>query len=139
MIEGFRFTVDPKENNQVLPMNRRMFFRHSMVECLPTAQNSTGGSTSLQEDRMILELLLRQNEVKDKLVKIMQKLHAVSSLKYNQFYSSAHTIPQQDSQNGKEADFDCMPMNMDVLDSAGASAELQVLMALCLEPKKQCH
>jgi hypothetical protein len=77
MIEGFRFTVHPKENNQVLPMNRRMFFRHSMVECLPTAQNNIGGSTSLQEDRMILELLLRQNEVKDKLVKIMQKLHAV--------------------------------------------------------------
>ncbi len=80
MIEGFRFTVDPKENNQVLPMNRRMFFRHSMVECLPTSSqaNIQGGSTtSLQEDRMILELLLRQNEVKDKLVKIMQKLHAV--------------------------------------------------------------
>lgn len=79
MIEGFRFTVDPKENNQVLPMNRRMFFRHSMVECLPSVQNNLGGSTSLQEDRMILELLLRQNEVKDKLVRIMQKLHAVSS------------------------------------------------------------
>ena len=49
MIEGFRFTVDPKANNQVLPMNRRMFFRHSMVECLPTAQASAGGSTSQQE------------------------------------------------------------------------------------------
>lgn len=32
---------------------------------------------------------------------------------------------KQDSQNGKDADFDCMPMNMDVLDSAGASTELQ--------------
>ena len=77
MIEGFRFTVDPKENNQVMPMNRRMFFRHSMVECLPTRLNSAGGSTSQQEDRMILEMLIRQNEVKEKLVKIMQKLYAV--------------------------------------------------------------
>ena len=32
---------------------------------------------------------------------------------------------KQESQNGKDADFDCMPMNMDVLDSAGASTELQ--------------
>ena len=31
----------------------------------------------------------------------------------------------QDSLHGKDADFDCMPMNMDVLDAAGASAELQ--------------
>ena len=77
MVEGFRFTVNPKENHQVMPMNRRMFFRHSMVECLPTRLNSAGGSTSQQEDRMILEMLIRQNEVKEKLVKIMQKLHAV--------------------------------------------------------------
>ena len=77
MVEGFRFTVNPKENHQVMPMNRRMFFRHSMVECLPSRQTSAGGSTSLQEDRMILELLIRQNEVKEKLVKIMQKLYAV--------------------------------------------------------------
>ncbi len=84
MIEGFRFTMNAKENNQYLPINRRMFFRHSMVECLPSnpAANVMGScesplTTSAQEDRTILELLLRQNEVKDKLVSIMQRLHKV--------------------------------------------------------------
>ncbi len=31
MVEGFRFSMNPKENNRFMPMNRRMFFRHSMV------------------------------------------------------------------------------------------------------------
>jgi hypothetical protein len=99
MVEGFRFSMNPKENNQFMPMNRRMFFRHSMVEChsspLPShtclyhnqhaaaAAAATAESeqvlTSCQEDHAILRLLLRQNEVKDKLVTIMQKIHAVSS------------------------------------------------------------
>ena len=84
MIEGFRFTMDAKENNEFVPMSRRMFFRHSMVECLPThaslAPSNAGdaSTTSFQEDRVILELLLRQNEVRGKLVKIMQKIHNVS-------------------------------------------------------------
>ena len=81
MIEGFRFTMDARENHQFLPLNRHMYFRHSMVECLPSVYGacSTSGSdaTSSQEDRMILELLLRQNEVKDRLVGIMQKLYQV--------------------------------------------------------------
>ena len=120
MIEGFRFTMGPKENHQYLPMNRRMFFRHSMVECTPLSPLAVLASsrqqqqqmsdaqllTSCQEDRTILELLLRQNEVKDKLVSIMQRLY-------------------KGSLNGMDADFDCMPMNMDVLDSAHASMELQ--------------
>jgi hypothetical protein len=120
MIEGFRFTMSAKENHQYLPMNRRMFFRHSMVECspssplaasLPAPAAREGGApqvllTSCQEDRAILELLLRQNEVKDRLVSIMQRLY-------------------KGSLNGMDADFDCMPMNMDVLDSAHASMELQ--------------
>lgn len=96
MIEGFRFTIHPRENHQFLPINRRMFFRHTMVECMPSAyvppSSSMGcdkaakvaptssDATSSQEDRTILELLLRQNEVKDRLVKIMQKLHAVGCL-----------------------------------------------------------
>ena len=33
MIEGFRFTVDPRESSSCLPVCRKMFFRHSMVEC----------------------------------------------------------------------------------------------------------
>lgn len=87
MIEGFRFTMDAKENNQFLPLNRRMFFRHSMVECLASSaatgayltrdEGAQQANTSAQEDRTILELLLRQNEVKDKLVEIMQSLYKV--------------------------------------------------------------
>ena len=87
MIEGFRFTLGASENNQFLPMNRRMFCLHSMVECLPSSSylsaaaaataSASPSTTSLQEDRHILELLLRQNEVKDHLVRIMQKLYLV--------------------------------------------------------------
>jgi hypothetical protein len=91
MVEGFRFTLDRKALSQHLPMNRRMFFRHSMVECHPSSSpgNHAGAAardnagcnlTSCQEDRVILSLLLRQNEVKDKLVQIMQKLYKVSRL-----------------------------------------------------------
>lgn len=32
---------------------------------------------------------------------------------------------RKESQNGSDADFDCMPMNMDVLDAAEASTSLQ--------------
>lgn len=53
MIEGFRFTMSPKERSSCLPVCRKMFFRHSMVECLlPRGQEST-----------ILQLLLKQTEV----------------------------------------------------------------------------
>lgn len=53
-----------------------------MVECYPSSKVSIGGSsgmnmTSNQEDRTILDLLMRQNEVKDKLVNIMQKIREV--------------------------------------------------------------
>jgi hypothetical protein len=91
MVEGFRFTLDPKSNNQYLPLNRRMFFRHSMVECYPSSSSSAAAftdgltssplspshQTSSQEDRTILSLLLRQNEVKDKLVSILQRIYQV--------------------------------------------------------------
>ena len=86
MVEGFRFSLNAKANNQFLPMNSRMFFRHSMVECYPSsslqcgargASADSGMLTSSQEDRMILSLLLKQNEVKDKLVQIMQRIHKV--------------------------------------------------------------
>jgi hypothetical protein len=85
MAEGFRFSLGRGENNQFLPMNRRMFFRHSMVECLPSDRTDASmlqpgdNFISTQEDRMILRLLLRQNEVKDKLVGIMQRLYKVTS------------------------------------------------------------
>jgi hypothetical protein len=81
MVEGFRFSLHAKANNQFIPMNRRMFFRHSMVECLQTPAISSPASansqyeTSHQENALILQLLLKQNEVKDKLVSMMQKIY----------------------------------------------------------------
>lgn len=90
MIEGFRFTMNPTERSSCLPMPRKMFFRHSMVECiLPPG-----------EERIILELLLKKNEVRGRLVNLMQKLSSSSS--------------------GREADFDCMPENVDSLDPSSA-------------------
>jgi hypothetical protein len=82
MVEGFRFSLHAKANNQFIPMNRRMFFRHSMVECVqtpaissPSSANSSQYETSHQENALILQLLLKQNEVKDKLVSMMQKIY----------------------------------------------------------------
>lgn len=34
MIEGFRFTLDAKANNQFLPINQRMFFRCTFAHAL---------------------------------------------------------------------------------------------------------
>lgn len=113
MIEGFRFTLDASANNSHLPLNRRMFFRHSMVECYPTcvgtpsvSPHGFNAATTTCEDHTILNLLLRQREVRAKLVAFMKELH-------------------DNSANGKDADFDCMPMNMDVMDPAIAASELQ--------------
>ena len=106
MVEGFRFTLDARENNQYLPLSRRMFFRHSMVECYPNGSTTMKQATSTCEDQVILNLLLRQNELRDTLVQIMKDLHA-------------------DSQGGRDADFDCMPMNMDVIDPVLAATDLQ--------------
>jgi hypothetical protein len=94
MIEGFRFTVSSKERSSCLPVCRKMFFRHSMVECLlPKGHETT-----------ILQLLLKQGEVRAKLVNLMQKLYSESI--------------------GHEADFDCMPENVDSLDLQSSASEL---------------
>jgi hypothetical protein len=39
-IEGFRFTCKPSEVANCLPVNRRMFFRTSMVECATDSSDS---------------------------------------------------------------------------------------------------
>ena len=106
MVEGFRFTVGTNEGSGILPISRKLFFRHSMVECLPSLPSSSstlGSSKSLpssaaaaaatpspgQEDHTILSLLFKQTEVKGRLIKIMRRIYEESL--------------------GKEADFDCMP------------------------------
>lgn len=125
MIEGFRFTISPREISSILPIPRKMFFRHSVVECLPAASSSGAAQNSpqvppadffscvrvvssyaLEEqvDPTILSLLFKQNEVRDRLVKIMKRLYSESV--------------------GKEADFDCMPENVDsISDSFHAASE----------------
>lgn len=60
MVEGFRFSIDANECSGVLPISRKMFFRHSMVECIP---NSVGPDQCAKEDNAILSLLFKQNEV----------------------------------------------------------------------------
>jgi len=55
MIEGFRFTVDSRERSSCLPMCRKMFFRHSMVECLLPKNN--------EDESVILKLLMKKHEV----------------------------------------------------------------------------
>jgi hypothetical protein len=55
MIEGFRFTVDPKERSSCIPVCRKMFFRHSMVECLLPKNN--------EDESVILKLLMKKHEV----------------------------------------------------------------------------
>ena len=44
---------------------------------------------------------------------------------YSLFGRPLKPVNTQGSLNGNDADFDCMPMNMDALDPTGASNELQ--------------
>lgn len=54
-------------------------------------------------DPGILSLLLKQNDVRDRLVKIMKRLHSESL--------------------GKEADFDCVPENIDSVAGSFSASE----------------
>ena len=92
-------------------MCRKMFFRHSMVECLLPSHKG--------QEKTILELLLRQGEVRAKLVGIMQKLHAESA--------------------GKEADFDCMPENVDSLDLSSVGAQTEFMGGTRSTPLLSCY
>lgn len=96
MIEGFRFTISANEISSILPISRKMFFRHSVAECIPSLHASANASP--QVDPAILSLLFKQNDVRDRLVKIMKRIHTESV--------------------GREADFDCMPENVDSISDA---------------------
>lgn len=94
IVEGFRFTLDARENHQHIPMNRKMFFRHSMVECIPRTSGSGGAAgnaamdmTSSHEDHTILSLLLQQNVLQAKLVEIMKKIHEVCHFIFCKVYA----------------------------------------------------
>jgi hypothetical protein len=87
-IEGFRFSCSPDESARCLPINRRMFFGTSMVECIThdDRMRKTNNDT-------VLNLLLNQEEVMSKLTALVQKIHGNSV--------------------GNEASFDCIPENLD--------------------------
>lgn len=170
-IEGFRFTCSGRDMANCMPISRRMFFMHSMVECemgaegrgenedeeeeeegpsesrpwnkgsyvsfmeeyntslLETNRNLDERSTKRKpeiglataailssracesvprplhqqaqgerESSKILNLLLRQNEVRKRLLKLVQTIYKESV--------------------GFEANFSCIPENSDILDNA---------------------
>jgi hypothetical protein len=86
-IEGFRFTCEPTELAHCLPVNRKMFFRTSMVEC------NTCDSRVSNHNNLALAMLLDHETVLSKLVALVQNIHHKSV--------------------GNEASFDCMPDNLD--------------------------
>jgi hypothetical protein len=87
-VEGFRFTCAPEETARCLPINRRMFFRTSMIECNMEDGRMQGGHNNLA-----LSMLLDQSNIVTKLGDLVKKIH-------------------QDS-IGNEVTFDCMPDNID--------------------------
>lgn len=91
-IEGFRFTCGMQELSHCIPFGRRMFHRTTMVECEAKKLDAYGKA---HESERVLRLLLQQNELKNKLVKIVQAIHHESI--------------------GNEASFDCMPDHSDVI------------------------
>lgn len=65
---GFRYVCNRNDSASSLPIHRKMFFRHSMVEC--KGKNVNGESNS-----KVLELLMNQSETLEKLTEFVQKLH----------------------------------------------------------------
>lgn len=86
---GFKFGCPAQASADAIPINREMFFRHSMVECTAKAAAQTG-----VEDQFILGMLMQQEQVLQKLVSLVQRLHRESE--------------------GKEASLDCIPENEDL-------------------------
>lgn len=92
-IEGFRFTCDANERANCLPVNRKMFFRTSMVEC-----NTSDPRVKCGYNNTALEMLLKHEQVQSKLLGVVQALHRKSI--------------------GSEASFECMPDNLDQIHTS---------------------
>ena len=97
-VEGFRFTCDMEDSANSVPFGRRMFQCTTMVECENENVQTNSGPVS-HENKGILELLLRQEELKAKLVNIVQEIHKESI--------------------GNEVTFDCMPDHSSVMEEGG--------------------
>lgn len=70
--EGFKFSCRADSQASVLPVNREMFFRHSLVECRPQSDDLKG------ESKQILEMLLNKDDVKQRLSRLVQRIRAES-------------------------------------------------------------
>jgi hypothetical protein len=68
---GFRFICNRNDSASSLPIHRKMFFRHSMIEC--KHKNINGESNS-----EVLKLLMNQSETLEKLTQFVQDLHCQS-------------------------------------------------------------
>lgn len=87
--EGFKFTCLGSDSATVLPVDRQMFFRHSMVECiLPTDANDG-------EHIEILDMIINRANVLQKLTTLVQRITVQSE--------------------NKQVTFDCMPENVDMV------------------------
>jgi hypothetical protein len=87
-VEGFRFTCSSHNPARCLPVNRRMFFRTSMVEC-----NTSDDRVERGHNSVALSMLLEHEKVLAKLTDVVQKMHQKSV--------------------GNEASFEHMPDNLD--------------------------
>jgi hypothetical protein len=97
-IEGFRFTCEPSEVASNLPVNRKMFFRTSMVECCTDDHRVENGYNNTA-----LTMLLDRETVLSKLCQVVKGIHEKSV--------------------GNEASFDCMPDNLDQIQNARNMAD----------------
>jgi hypothetical protein len=95
-IEGFRFTCAPDESAHCLPVNRKMFFRTSMVEC--QMQDTRTGS---DYNRTVLEMLLDHDNILSKLGDVVKKIYQNSV--------------------GNEVSFECMPDNLDQIQNCSST------------------
>ena len=82
-LEGFKFAAPTDSSATVLPINRKMFFGHTMTEC----------SSSICVNSDVIELLRRQDECRELMREFLQEIH------------------EQSKKN--RASFDCIPQNVD--------------------------
>lgn len=88
--EGFRFSCKADCQASALPINREMFFRHSLVECKPQSDDLKG------ESRQILGMLMDKENIKQRLSELVQRIRKESV--------------------GEEAMLDCIADNENDLD-----------------------
>jgi hypothetical protein len=68
---GFRFVCNRNDSASSLPIHRKMFFRHSMLEC--KHKNVNGESNG-----KVLDLLMNQSKTLQQLTEFVQELHRKS-------------------------------------------------------------